>query len=146
MFELRPASASDFPAVRSLIYQVGINPTGLHWPRFVVAIDESGRVIGCGQVKPHGDGSQELASIAVLPEWRKRRVASTIIEYLLETHPRPLYLTCRASLEAFYERFGFETITASGMPPYFRRIALVARWLKRMKFFSEDLLVMRLDD
>jgi N-acetylglutamate synthase-like GNAT family acetyltransferase len=142
LFELRPATAADFPAIRALIHQVGINPTGLGWPRFVVAVEESGCVLGCGQVKLHRDGSRDLASIAVAPEWRDRHVARTIIEYLLDKHPRPLYLTCRASLGAFYARFGFRALTASEMPSYFRRIAIIACWLKKLKFFREDLLVM----
>jgi amino-acid N-acetyltransferase len=108
-------------------------------------VDESERVIGCGQVKPHRDGSQELASIAVLPEYRQRGVASSIIHHLVSTHPAPLYLTCRASLKAFYARFGFRTLSSPEMPLYFRRIAAIASWLKRLKFFSEDLLVMALD-
>ena len=28
----------------------------LDWHRFILAIDPFGKVIGCGQVKPHSDG------------------------------------------------------------------------------------------
>ena len=122
-FTLRPATKVDFPAIRRLIHAVGINPMALDWRRFTIAVDADDRLVGCGQVKPHKDGSLELASIAVLPEWRKQGVARAIILHLLETYPRPLYLTCRGRLGPFYEKFGFQEMTApADLPPYFRRI------------------------
>ena len=36
---LRPATAADFPAIRALIRRVRINPYGLDWRRFLVAVD-----------------------------------------------------------------------------------------------------------
>ena len=82
-FTLRPATLDDASAIRNIISQVRINPLALDWHRFVLAIDTYGLVVGCGQVKPHSDGSLELASIAVLPDWRSKGVARRIIEYLL---------------------------------------------------------------
>jgi N-acetylglutamate synthase-like GNAT family acetyltransferase len=67
---LRRARQPDAPAIRRLIRQVGINPLGLDWRRFLIAVDAGGQLVGCGQVKPHADGSLELASIAVQPAWR----------------------------------------------------------------------------
>ena len=114
IFTLRPATQADFPAIRRLIHEVGINPMALDWRRFTIAVDANDRLVGCGQVKPHKDGSRELASIAVLPEWRKQGVARAIILHLLETQPRPLYLTCRGRLGPFYEKFGFQDVTDCG--------------------------------
>jgi N-acetylglutamate synthase-like GNAT family acetyltransferase len=135
-FSLRQATQSDRVRIRSLVRQVRINPTGLNWLRFVVAVTSGGELIGCGQVKTHADGSRELASIAVSPDYRGEGVAHAIIEYLISIHPKPLYLTCRASLEPFYRRFGFQTIQKDEMPPYFRRITRLAGiffWLSRDK-------------
>jgi len=146
VFTLRPASQADFPAIRRLIHEVQINPMGLHWQRFSLAVDANDRLVGCGQVKQHQDGSLELASIAVLPEWRKQGVARAIILHLLETHPRPLYLTCRGRLGPFYEKFGFQEVTASAeLPPYFRRITRLVKVIQRVKLSHERMLVMRLD-
>ena len=64
-FTVRPATREDFPAIRSLIHTVRINPTGLGWRRFLVAVTPQGRLLGCGQIKLHADGSREMASIAV---------------------------------------------------------------------------------
>jgi len=144
MFTLRPAQAPDFPAIQAIIRNAQINPMGLKWDRFLVAVDQENRVIGCGQIKPHSDGSDELASIAVKPAWRGQGVARTIIERLISTHQGDLYLTCRASLGSLYKKFGFSRITDTQvMPVYFRR---VTRLFKVFKFFTssqEDLWVMR---
>ena len=146
VFTLRPATQADFPAIRRLIHEVQINPMGLDWRRFSMAVDANDRLVGCGQVKQHQDGSLELASIAVLPEWRKQGVARAIILHLLETHPRPLYLTCRGRLGPFYEKFGFQEVTASAeLPPYFRRITRLVKVFQRLRLSHEHLLVMRLD-
>ena len=96
LFTLRHATQADFPAIRDLIDAVGINPMGLDWRRFIIAVDVDDRLVGCGQVKPHQDGSLEMASIAVQSEWRKKGVARVIILQLLETHLRPLNLVCPA--------------------------------------------------
>ena len=118
---LRPARATDQPIIKQIIHAVGINPMSLDWHRFVIAEDE-GQVVGMGQIKSHGDGSRELASIAVIPERRGQGIARKIIEHLLEKETGVVYLTCRSQLEAFYTRFGFRRIEREEMPPYFRRI------------------------
>ena len=120
---LRPAEQGDFPAIRSLIHTVQINPFGLDWRHFIVAVTASGLLLGCGQVKIHADGSRELASIAVQESTRGQGIARAIIEELLrqEAH-RPLYLMCRARLETLYAKFGFRAIGAEEMSPYFRKI------------------------
>jgi N-acetylglutamate synthase-like GNAT family acetyltransferase len=142
---LRNARAEDSPKIKALIYQVGINPLDLNWRHFVIAYDINGEFLACGQVKKHRDGSLELASIAVKPELRNNGVASRIIDHLIETHPPPLYLTCREKLGTFYEKFGFHVIKTEDMPPYFRRIARIANMLGGLKLIPGDLLVMKLD-
>jgi len=123
----RAAEAKDAGAIRSLILRVGINPRGLDWGRFLVAVDERGRLVGCGQVKPHADGSRELASIAVRSPWRRRGIASEIIRRLLAEAGPPLWLMCRAGLVPFYARFGFTVVDdVARLPRYFARIYRLA--------------------
>lgn len=142
MFMIRPARQNDSPAIRALVRLVKINPMHLDWRRFLVAVTPEEVVIGCGQIKPHRDGSQELASIAVFPAWRNQGVAREIILSLLEHHPGRLYLTCRASLEAFYAQFGFHRISEEEMPPYFQRVSRLFRVLSTLNWVDEGLLVM----
>jgi len=143
MFNLRPAVKGDDAAIRSLIKEGRINPTGLKWPRFVVAVNSVGDVIGCGQVKSHRDGSIELASLVVAAEWRGNRVARAIIEHLVNEHPEDMTLMCRSSLGDFYERFGFRVLKESEMSPYFRRISRLGSLVEFLRKDGETLLVMR---
>ena len=84
MTTIRPARETEAAQIRDLIHSAGINPTGLDWKRFVVAVDERDAMIGCGQLKPHGGGIVELASIAVVTSWRRRGIASAIVQRLIE--------------------------------------------------------------
>lgn len=129
----REATAADAAAIRSLIFRVGINPRDLDWRRFLVAVDREGKLVGCGQVKPHRDGSRELASIAVRPKWRSRGVASEIIRRLMAEDGPPLWLMCRSHLAGFYRRYGFVSVEDAGrMPRYFRRVYRLATAAARL--------------
>ena len=148
MFSLRAATREDRNAIRKLVLNGRINPSGLDWRRFVVAVSESGEIIGCGQIKPHADGCRELASIVVAPTWRGKGVARAIIEHLLaqsddqmpNTH---LYLMCRSGLRPLYEKFGFRPIQEAEMPPYFKRVSRLATLLDVVRKDGEKLLVMK---
>src|SRR5512139_3996309 len=115
-FSLHSATQADARIIRKINSQVSNNPLSLDWRRFVLAVDPAGRVIGCGQIKPHADGSFELASIAVVPEWRRNGVARMIVERLLDQHPGRIYLTCQLELGSMYEKFGFIPIEKFDMP------------------------------
>jgi len=141
-YSIRPATANDFAQIRALVRAERLNPLGLNWPRFWVATSPGGEVLACGQVKLHRDGSRELASIVVRPDWRGRGVARTLIASLIGSHPGTLYLTCRASLESFYAQFGFQVIEKGEMPPYFRRVYGLFRLFKRFNLIEGELLVM----
>lgn len=144
---MRPAVKTDAPRIKALIRLVRINPTGLDWRRFIVEETPDGELAGCGQVKPHRDGSQELASIAVAPGQRGQGIARAIIERLIADHPGPLYLTCRARLGLFYQHFGFYAVTdPAEMSPYFRRLSRVAQFLAWLKLIPSELLVMKRDN
>ena len=140
---LRPATQADAQTIKEIISSVHINPMSLHWQRFTLAVDQEGRVIGCGQIKLHGDGSYELASIAVLPEWRGKGIARVIIEHLLKEHPGRLYLTCRAELEPLYQKFGFQNIGGGDLTPYFKRLSRLASFFSWLFRRPDRMLVMR---
>jgi len=112
-FQIRHAKSGDQASIRSLIRKVGINPLGLDWRRFYVAVDQGDQIIGCGQIKFHKDGSRELASIAVDEKWRGRGIATSVIQQLLR-EGEGLWLVCRKGLVPFYERFGFKEVDQKG--------------------------------
>ena len=142
---VRLANQNDSSAIRRLVISGGINPTGLDWRRFIVAEAPDGRVIGCGQIKPHRDGSHELASIAVAPEWRERGVARAIIERLLASQDGDLYLMCRSRLGPLYEKFGFQALAETEMPKYFKKVSRLASFVEYFNKERETLLVMKRD-
>ena len=130
---IRPASSTDAADIRSLILAVGINPLGLDWRRFIIAVGPDDRMIGCGQIKVYKDGTRELASIAVRENWRKRGVATRIINYLLQNEAGNIWLMCRSEIVPFYARFGFDEVThVEELPSYFRKIYRLWRLLSRI--------------
>ncbi len=143
MFKLRPALPEDQPTIRRLVRLGRINPTGLDWKRFVVAVSPEGEVIGCGQIKPHRDGTYELASLVTHPRWRGKGVARALIENLSASHPGELYLMCRSELGPFYEKFGFRIVRPEEMPRYFRRISRMVKLVEILRSEGSSLLVMK---
>ena len=141
---IRPARETESAQIRDLIHLVGINPMGLDWKRFVVAVNEHDEMIGCGQLKPHGQDVLELPSIAVYPEHQGKGIARAIIEYLLNNSPRPLYLMCESSLGALYKKFGFHAISYDEMPRYFQRMSKLAGLVTTLARREERLLIMKL--
>ncbi len=166
---IRAATEDDQPKIRRLIKEVHLPRMNLQWANFVVAEEDHevvgmgqvkshgdgsrelasiavvpGRqeVVGMGQVKSHGDGSRELASIAVVPGRQDQGIGSAIIQALLSRDPGVvLHLSCRRELEGYYERFGFKRLESAAYPPYFRRTTLLISRITR--FFGLHLLVMR---
>lgn len=143
-FNLRPATQSEKRKIRSLTYQSGRHPFGLNWHNFVVAVASSGEIIGCGQIRRHIDGSRELASIAVDPEYQNEGIGSALIEHLLNMAPRPIFVTCRSDFEGYYSRFGFRSIGKDEMSPYHRRIHSLTNTFLFILRREEQMLIMRL--
>lgn len=141
---LRPATAADQPHLVAFIRTLRLNPFNLHWPNFVVAVDEAaGQIVGTAQVKAHRDGSRELASIGVASAYRRQGLATRLVQQVLAQETGPLYLTCRNKLGPFYARFGFEPVTEPArLPPYFRRLVRLVGWLTWLVGRKNQLLVM----
>ena len=144
MTTLRPARETEARQIRELIQLVGINPMGLDWKRFIVAVNERDEMIACGQIKPHGEDVRELASIAVRPEHQGKGLARVVISQLLRDSPRPLFLMCESSLGTFYEKFGFRVVPYEEMPRYFQRITKLAGLVTALARREARLLVMKL--
>lgn len=144
MTQIRSAKEEEASQIRDLIHLVGINPIGLDWKRFVVAVNDLDEILGCGQIKPHGHDILELASIAVYPDHQGKGIGSAIIAHLLKDSPRPLYLMCEASNGPLYKKFGFRAISYEEMPRYFQRISKLAGLVTTLAKREERLLIMKL--
>jgi N-acetylglutamate synthase-like GNAT family acetyltransferase len=141
---LRPARESESRQIKELIHLVGINPMDLDWRRFIVAVDADDRIVGTGQIKPHGKEILELASIAVRPESQGQGIARAVIERLLADSPRPLYLTCLSTMEPLYQKFGFAALPQEAMPRYYQRLSKLANTMMNFTHRDERMLVMKL--
>jgi N-acetylglutamate synthase-like GNAT family acetyltransferase len=147
---LRAATAEDETAIRRMIRAARLNPFGLHWPRFVVAaaVDPYAgeQIVGTGQVKILGDGTRELASLAVVPALQHSGIGRAIVWTLIDRTPAPIYLRCGSHNEGYYQRFGFRTLVETEMPRALRRVYgaanLVIGPLSALTGSSERLLVM----
>jgi len=142
---LRNAGQQDAVRIRKMVHAAHINPFSLDWRRFLLAVDEAGAVVGCIQVKPHGDGTREMASLVVVPEYRGQGFARVMIQAVQAGHPRPLYLTCRSPLQRLYRRFGFRSLELNEMPPYFRRLRRIVDILSVITRREEYMAVMLWD-
>jgi N-acetylglutamate synthase-like GNAT family acetyltransferase len=139
---LRDATASDSATIRRIVRAARINPSGLYWPRFIVA-EDGALIVGVGQVKPHRDGTREIASIAVIPARQGQGIGTAIIEELLRREKGTLHLTCRSRLQGYYERFGFTLLASRDYPPYLaRRLRVINTFLRP---FGIRIIVMRRD-
>ena len=146
MIMLRKALREDGRLIHALVREAHINPFSLDWRRFLLAVDETGAVAGCIQVKRHADGTREMASLVVVPAHRGAGIARVLVEAIQAGYPRPLYLTCRSQLQPFYRRFGFRALQKTEMPPYFLRLRRFFEVLRFFLRFNEELTVMVWDE
>ena len=133
-YRIRQATSQDASAITALIRRVRINPNHLDWQRFWLAVDSQDRLLGCGQIKPHNDGTFELASLAVQPEAQGQGIGQALMAHLLANSPRPLYLICRARLLTYYQPFGFREVLPTEVTPSFRATWRIFSILKRTHF------------
>lgn len=144
-YTLHHAMESESGQIVDLIHLVEINPSGLDWKRFIVAVSDEGKVIGTGQVKPHGKDVREVASIATHPDHRGEGIARSIIELLLKENSRPLYLMCLSENGPLYEKFGFGRIIRRDMPRYFQRMNDLFNVRTAIMRDNDELWVMKLE-
>jgi len=101
-------------------------PAELEWDgldescRHALALSHSGDVIGCGRMLASG----HIGRISVLPEWRKQKAGTAIMEALLDYARAHDYKQVAVDAETqavpFYHNFGFvehgEVFMDAGLP------------------------------
>lgn len=133
---LRAAVADDQAAITKMVRAAGINPFGLAWRNFVVVEEVAPpdignrHLVGVGQLRPRGNGAQELASLAVDPAYRGRGLSVLLVHTLIRRATGPLYLMCSSELIEYYCRFGFvEVANPRAMPRAMARLYRIGRVL-----------------
>jgi N-acetylglutamate synthase-like GNAT family acetyltransferase len=130
---IRQATLGDQRAIRSLVREAGLNPLRLHWRNFVVACDAES-VVACGQVRPHRNGSAEMASLAVTPAYQGRGIGKELVRTLIRRGRPQLFLMCDAKMRRYYAAFGFSVVGAGQLPPEMQalfRLGSIFAWTVR---------------
>ena len=110
-------------------------PAELEWDglddgcRHALALSHNGDAIGCGRLLADG----HIGRIAVLPEWRKQKVGTAIMEALLDyarAHDyRQVDVDAQTYAVPFYRRFDFveegEAFMDAGLPHIKMRLKLL---------------------
>lgn len=135
---IRPAVEADQPTIVSFIHQAKINPRNLHWERFLIA-EENGKIVGIRQVKIYKNGTREVASGFVLPEYRRQGISAQLMEAILAIESGPLYLMCRDRRTYYYEPFGFRQLEVNQLPADFKKEYRIGRIVTTLlSMFSKD--------
>jgi amino-acid N-acetyltransferase len=130
---IRRATERDQQAIRALVHGERLNPTGLNWPNFLVAVI-GGRIIGAVQMRKHSDGSRELGSLVVSKEHRGHGTASRLIDALLAEDQEPVWMITAEPYAGAYSRWGFKQIDARAAPAKVRRNHLMGSLARIISF------------
>ncbi len=140
MILYRRATAADAGAICRLVLAAGLDPTSLHWERFVLAVDDqTQRVAGCAQIKHYAD-CEEFGSLVVRKPYRGQGIGGELLRRLISSAPTELHLVCLSRMQSFYERYGFERISLAASPRTLRIKQRAGR------LFGGDVICMRLRD
>ena len=120
-FRVEPANYTtdfqDLRLIRETVFVVEQQvPLDLEWDELdphcyhVIARDHEHRPIGTGRLTPE----HKIGRMAVLREWRGKRVGEALLQTLIEQARRlnwaSVSLHAQASAVGFYEKFGFESV------------------------------------
>lgn len=112
MNEPRIGRASDEAAVVALLESEELEPDFVAAEFFV--LEEAGAVVACARLKPLGDASHELASVAVRADRRGAGFGRRVVLAALERAPGVVHAL--ALEPAFFERLGFRRVESPPAP------------------------------
>jgi amino-acid N-acetyltransferase len=124
--QVRRAVARDQQAITQLVRSERLNPHGLGWANFVVAV-MGNTVVGAVQMRQHADGSRELGSLVVGRAHRGRGIAGRLISALLARHTGTVHVITRRANAGHYRRWGFAVIGPCDAPRSVRRNRLLGQ-------------------
>jgi N-acetylglutamate synthase-like GNAT family acetyltransferase len=93
-----------------LFYEVTLKNYSNFW-----VIDYHGKAIGCAELRVYNRYSL-IFNVCVKKEFRHQKLASCLIEHLIDEAKEPIYLSCFRELIPFYTRFGFVAIDPDALP------------------------------
>jgi amino-acid N-acetyltransferase len=112
---LRPATPDDQKAIVALVTRERLNPTGLHWSRFTLAM-MNGSLVGAVQMRWHRDGSRELGSLVVAGPERGQGIAARLIDSVLAGTTGPVHVITGRPHARRWAGWGFAPIAPQKAP------------------------------
>ena len=135
---IRPARQEDQETIVSYVRQAKINPRNLQWQNFLIA-EEGKKIVGIRQVKTHQQGTREVASGFVLPEYRRQGISARLMNELLARESGPLYTMVNEKQMPYYEQFGFQRVDVNQLPSDFLKEYRIGRTVTSlMSIFRKD--------
>lgn len=123
---IRPARQEEQETLVDYIRQAKLNPRNLHWQNFLVA-EEDHKIVGIRQIKTHPQGTREVASGFVLPEYRRRGISTRLMNELLARENGPLYTMVNEKWAPYYEQLGFRRVDVTQLPSDFLKEYRIGR-------------------
>jgi N-acetylglutamate synthase-like GNAT family acetyltransferase len=112
---IRPARQEDQETIVSFVRQAKLNPRHLHWQNFLLA-ELDNQIVGIRQVKTHRQGTREVASGFVLPDYRRQGISARLMNELLAREREPLYTMVNEKRAPYYAAFGFRQEAINRLP------------------------------
>ena len=135
---IRPARQEDQQTIVSFVHQAKINPRNLNWQNFLVA-EEGNKIVGIRQIKTYKQGTREVASGFVLPEYRRQGISAQLMNELLARETGPLYTMVNEKRAPYYEQFGFRRVDVNQLPSDFLKEYRIGRIVTGlMSIFRKD--------
>jgi amino-acid N-acetyltransferase len=135
---IRPARQEDQETIVSYIRQAKLNPRNLHWQNFLIA-EKGNKIVGIRQIKTYKQGTREVASGFVLPEYRRQGISACLMNELLAREKGPLYTMVNERRAPYYEQFGFRRVDVSQLPLDFLKEYRIGRIVTGlMSIFRKD--------
>lgn len=125
---IRKATAADQAAILALVRAERLNPNHLDWRNFIIATDGAG-IIGAVQMRRHGDGACELASLVVAPARRGTGLAGVLISAVLTGVTEPVCVVTGRQNERHYGRWGFHPMPLREAPKSVRRNLILGQFI-----------------
>jgi amino-acid N-acetyltransferase len=123
---VRGAVALDQLAIMQLVHSERLNPHGLGWANFVVAVIGN-TVVGAVQMRQHAEGSCELGSLVVSRAHRGQGIARRLIDALLARHGGTVHVITHRVNAGHYHRWGFAVIDPCAAPRTLQRNLLLGQ-------------------
>lgn len=104
--EIRKAVALDQPEIVALVHSERLNPTGLDWRNFCVAVLD-GHLVGAVQIRPHAGKAREVGSFVVARGLRGCALGGRLLDYVLRGEAGDVHAITVEGLMPYFSAWGF---------------------------------------